>query len=133
MAGWLCTCALAVLDHHAKGYSYLRCLRSSHSLSSNILQQPHFTPYHTIPFITSIPSHALSLSLSCAHCNSQEGEPVEFSTITTPEGKIKASNVTGPMGAYVQGAPRRSRMDYDNYRGSFDGGSFGGSGGGSSY
>jgi len=38
-----------------------------------------------------------------------EGEPVEYSTIEDPSnGKIKAQNVTGPMGGYVQGAPRRS-------------------------
>merc|ERR1711935_1121013 len=38
-----------------------------------------------------------------------EGEPVEFSTMEDPSnGKIKAQNVTGPMGAYVQGAPRDS-------------------------
>ena len=34
-------------------------------------------------------------------------------------GRRKAENVTGPMGAYVQGAPRRTRMDYDGYRGGF--------------
>ena len=44
-------------------------------------------------------------------------------------GKIKAQNVTGPMGAYVQGAPRRNdfnRRD-DGYGG---GGSFGSNDGG---
>jgi len=36
-----------------------------------------------------------------------EGETVEFSTMEDPSnGKIKAQNVTGPMGAFVQGAPR---------------------------
>lgn len=36
-----------------------------------------------------------------------EGEPVEFSTMEDPSnGKTKAQNVTGPMGAFVQGAPR---------------------------
>lgn len=54
----------------------------------------------------------------------QEGEPVEFSTMEDPSnGKIKAQNVTGPMGAYVQGAPRRN----DGYGG---GGSFGSNDGG---
>ena len=37
--------------------------------------------------------------------------------------------MTGPMGAYVQGAPRRTRMDYGGYRGGFDSGNFGGGGG----
>ena len=35
------------------------------------------------------------------------------------DGRIKAENVTGPMGAYVQGAPRRPRNDgfgdYEKY------------------
>jgi len=39
-------------------------------------------------------------------------------------GKIKAQNVTGPMGAYVQGAPRRN--DYSGGDG-FGGGGFGSS------
>ena len=44
---------------------------------------------------------------------SQEGEPVEFTTMEDPSnGKIKAQNVTGPMGAYVQGAPRRNDFGY---------------------
>ncbi|OEU16295.1 CSD-domain-containing protein [Fragilariopsis cylindrus CCMP1102] len=51
-----------------------------------------------------------------------EGEPVEFSTTEDPSnGKVKAQNVTGPMGAFVQGAPRR------------DDGGFGGGGGGGNY
>jgi len=55
-----------------------------------------------------------------------EGEPVEFSTIEdSSNGKIKADNVTGPMGAFVQGAPRRSE-----YNDSFGGGNFGGNDGG---
>lgn len=42
-----------------------------------------------------------------------EGEPVEFTTMEDPSnGKIKAQNVTGPMGAYVQGAPRRNDFGY---------------------
>ena len=41
-------------------------------------------------------------------------------------GKIKAQNVTGPMGAYVQGAPRRN--DYSGGDG-FGGGGFSGGGG----
>ena len=36
-----------------------------------------------------------------------EGEAVEFRLTTDPKtGKIKAVDVTGPDGAYVQGAPR---------------------------
>jgi len=35
-----------------------------------------------------------------------EGEPVEFSKITDDRGKVKAERVTGPMGSFVQGAPR---------------------------
>jgi len=43
-----------------------------------------------------------------------EGEPVEF-ILTTDErtGKVKAVDVTGPDGAYVQGAPREPRYDDD--------------------
>mmetsp|Transcript_22717 Transcript_22717/g.56253 ORF Transcript_22717/g.56253 Transcript_22717/m.56253 type:complete len:140 (+) Transcript_22717:96-515(+) len=53
-----------------------------------------------------------------------EGEPVEFTTMEDPSnGKIKAQNVTGPMGAYVQGAPRRN--DFGG-----DGGSYGSNDGG---
>ena len=37
-----------------------------------------------------------------------EGEPVEFKLAVDPNtGKSKAVEVTGPNGAYVQGAPRR--------------------------
>jgi len=54
-----------------------------------------------------------------------EGEPVEFTTMEDPSnGKIKAQNVTGPMGAYVQGAPRRM----DNFRNNDGYGSGGGGG-----
>eukprot|EP00288_Rhodomonas_lens_P000718 CAMPEP_0177728758 /NCGR_PEP_ID=MMETSP0484_2-20121128/21055_1 /TAXON_ID=354590 /ORGANISM="Rhodomonas lens, Strain RHODO" /LENGTH=117 /DNA_ID=CAMNT_0019241559 /DNA_START=98 /DNA_END=451 /DNA_ORIENTATION=+ len=38
----------------------------------------------------------------------KEEEPVEFE-ISDNGGKSKAINVTGPAGAYVQGAPRRTR------------------------
>jgi len=42
-----------------------------------------------------------------------EGESVEFTTMEDPSnGKIKAQNVTGPMGAYVQGAPRNNEFGY---------------------
>jgi hypothetical protein len=54
---------------------------------------------------------------------SQEGEPVEFTAQTDERGRLKAERVTGPMGAFVQGAPRRSFRDYP------EGGGFGGGGG----
>ena len=54
----------------------------------------------------------------------QEGEPVEFTVMTDDRGKIKAERVTGPMGAFVQGAPRRS---FDQFGGA-GGGGFGGGG-----
>lgn len=50
-----------------------------------------------------------------------EGEPVEFSVIQDNSGKTKAENVTGPMGAYVQGAPRRPRVYTENNYGNFGG------------
>ena len=40
-----------------------------------------------------------------------EGEAVEYK-IVSENGRMKASDVTGPGGAYVQGAPRQ---DYDSY------------------
>ena len=45
-----------------------------------------------------------------------EGEPVEYSLELDPKkGKSFASNVTGPDGKYVQGAPRQERRNsYDN-------------------
>jgi len=42
-----------------------------------------------------------------------EGEPLEFRLITDERtGKVKAVDVTGPDGAYVQGAPKEPRDDY---------------------
>lgn len=38
----------------------------------------------------------------------QDGEPVEFTAFTDERGRLKAQRVTGPMGSFVQGAPRRS-------------------------
>lgn len=56
-----------------------------------------------------------------------EGESVEFTTMEDPSnGKIKAQNVTGPMGAFVQGAPRRNDFGNDGYGGG-GGGGFGSS------
>ncbi len=45
-----------------------------------------------------------------------EGESVEYSLeMDTKKGKTFASNVTGPDGKYVQGAPRQERRNsYDN-------------------
>jgi len=71
-----------------------------------------------------------SFSLNrCQHphplfCLSQDGEPVEFSVVIDDNGRSKAENVTGPMGAFVQGAPRRPRFTNDD--GSFGGNDFGG-------
>lgn len=58
---------------------------------------------------------------------SKDGETVEYTVVTGDNGKTKAENVTGPMGAYVQGAPRNPRMFND------DGGFGGGFGGGDRY
>ena len=66
----------------------------------------------------------------------QEGEAVEYSVVQDPKGKSKAENVTGPMGAFVQGAPRSPRMYSDNGFGGRGGGggSYGrGGGGGGGY
>jgi len=54
---------------------------------------------------------------------------VEFSVVMD-KGKSKAENVTGPMGAFVQGAPRNPRIYADRTGG---GGGLYGSGGGGSY
>eukprot|EP00980_Cylindrotheca_fusiformis_P021513 scaffold8353_cov138-Cylindrotheca_fusiformis.AAC.44 len=53
-----------------------------------------------------------------------EGEPVEFSVVTDDSGRSKAENVTGPMGAFVQGAPRRPPFGGND--GGFGGNDFGG-------
>lgn len=47
---------------------------------------------------------------------------MEFTVFEDTNGRTKAENVTGPMGAYVQGAPRRPRMYTDN---NFGGESYG--------
>ena len=58
------------------------------------------------------------LSFSAFGLVQQEGEPVEFTTMEDPSnGKVKAQNVTGPMGAYVQGAPRGN--DFGGHGGSY--------------
>ena len=52
---------------------------------------------------------------------------MEFTTMEDPSnGKTKAQNVTGPMGAYVQGAPRRNDFRRDD---GYGGGGYGGSSG----
>jgi hypothetical protein len=53
-------------------------------------------------------------------CMEQEGEPVEFTASVDHRGRNQASRVTGPMGAFVQGAARRQTMDFD-YGGAFGG------------
>jgi protein lin-28 len=57
-------------------------------------------------------------------CDVQDGEPVEFSVVTDDNGRSKAENVTGPMGAFVQGAPRRE--GFNNDEGGFGRNDFGG-------
>ena len=80
----------------------------------------------------------VNLNISVAECVlaayfhsilAQDGEAVEFSILKTDDGKSKATNVTGPMGAYVQGAPRQPRMYDDNGFGGGGGHGFGGGGG----
>jgi protein lin-28 len=44
-----------------------------------------------------------------------EGEAVEFQVEMDPNGRRKASKVTGPEGANVQGAPRREEQGYDDF------------------
>lgn len=45
-----------------------------------------------------------------------EGEALEFRLTTDPKtGKVKAVDVTGPDGAYVQGAPRQAKGGEDEY------------------
>ena len=45
---------------------------------------------------------------------SQEGETVEFEINEDESGKRSAQGVTGPEGAYVQGAPRKNYDDYNS-------------------
>uniref|UniRef100_A0A061RB10 Cold shock protein (Beta-ribbon, CspA family) n=1 Tax=Tetraselmis sp. GSL018 TaxID=582737 RepID=A0A061RB10_9CHLO len=72
-----------------------------------------------------------------------EGEDVEYKIVTGNDGRLKASQVTGPGGSYVKGAPRqyngggRSSGDYGGSYGGYggrrgygDGGYRGGGGGG---
>ena len=66
-----------------------------------------------------------------------EKEPVEYETVQDENGRLKAANVTGPQGGYVQGAPKpqfRSYGDRDEGGGgggySGGGGGYGGGGGG---
>lgn len=51
----------------------------------------------------------------------QEGEPVEFTSVTEPSGRIRADKVTGPLGAFVQGSPKPA--------GGFGGSGYSGGGG----
>ena len=68
--------------------------------STNVLNIPHVL--------------RLTLIYHCIHQH-QEGEPVEFEIVEEDNGRRKAQGVTGPDGAYVQGAPRRN--SFDGYQG----------------
>jgi len=57
----------------------------------------------------------------------QDGESVEYSVHLDERGRKKADVVTGPMGAYVQGAPRSSFGD-SGVAGFSSSGGFGGFG-----
>ncbi len=46
--------------------------------------------------------------------NLAEGEPLEFQTEKSEDGRVRAIQVTGPDGAYVQGAPRPAPMGRDD-------------------
>lgn len=55
---------------------------------------------------------------------------MEFTTMTDDRGKVKAERVTGPTGAFVQGAPRQqSQYSNEGRSGRFGGGGGGGGGG----
>ena len=44
-----------------------------------------------------------------------DGEPVEYTPELDNTGRTKATKVTGPGGARVQGAPFRPNNDFDGY------------------
>ena len=44
-----------------------------------------------------------------------DGEAVEFMAQLDDNGRTKATQVTGPAGAAVQGAPFRPQSDYERY------------------
>jgi cold shock CspA family protein len=44
-----------------------------------------------------------------------DGEPVEFVPAVDTNGRTKATEVTGPGGSSVQGAPFRPSEDYERY------------------
>jgi cold shock CspA family protein len=44
-----------------------------------------------------------------------DGEAVEFVAQLDDNGRTKATQVTGPSGASVQGAPFRPQSDYERY------------------
>ena len=44
-----------------------------------------------------------------------DGESVEFESETDSNGRVKATKVTGPGGANVQGAPFRPQSDFGGY------------------
>jgi hypothetical protein len=43
-----------------------------------------------------------------------DGEAVEYTTEEDTNGRLKATGLTGPGGANVQGAPRKPQNDYDD-------------------
>jgi len=47
----------------------------------------------------------------------REKEPVEYETVIDENSRVKATNVTGPNGAYVQGAPKPQPRFYNNREG----------------
>lgn len=59
----------------------------------------------------------------------QEGEAVEFSVEVAEDGRPKATSVTGPVGAYVQGAARRYGYKKAEGAEGAEGGAEGGGGG----
>jgi len=56
----------------------------------------------------------------------QDGEPVEYTTTTDGDGRTRAERVTGPMGGFVQGAPRRPSFGEGGQGGGGYGDDFGG-------
>lgn len=116
-----CYCYVIVFDQLADNeiYVYHYCVfscRCSDEQKKHIIQTKHPYTYHT---------------------RTQEGEPVEYTTVTQGNGKVRAENVTGPMGAYVQGAPRNMYGGGGGFGGGggggFGGGGFGGGGGQGGY
>lgn len=58
----------------------------------------------------------------------QDGEPVEYTTTLDENNRLRAERVTGPMGTFVQGSPRRSSPSGGGPGNMSGGGGFGGFG-----